>query len=160
MAAEARREPRTRVMMQGRLRARGPEHDACLLDVSSRGLLMTADLPPPRGSFIEVRVNRHSLVGQVEWAEARRFGVVLQDRIDTDALIRGGDEITLKGRATAQSATYRAARASAPDIARIAQFAVLALAGFGAALVVAHTVQQQLSPLQQAKAAMAGTRPR
>jgi len=81
------RDRRTNLLMRVRIRCGGPERDASILDASATGLLMTADPPPNRGDIVEVFIGRQVLVGQVRWAKAPRFGVVLRERIDVGALI-------------------------------------------------------------------------
>ncbi|MFC0588143.1 PilZ domain-containing protein [Novosphingobium aquiterrae] len=89
VAAANKREERKPVMRPARVRWRAGEHDARLIDASSRGLSMTASRVPPRGEIVEVVLGRAVLVGQVRWNRADRFGVVLQDRLDVEALRSG-----------------------------------------------------------------------
>lgn len=63
-----------------------------LLNLSSRGALAQADIPPPKGSYIEVRRGSHVLVARVMWAEQERFGFRTQDPISIDALVANPDD--------------------------------------------------------------------
>lgn len=82
-------EPRHKVLMRGKLRGSGFARDVCVLDASSRGLLLTLAIPPARGEMIDVMVNGHTLLGQVEWTNGRRMGLRLRERIDVLAFIAG-----------------------------------------------------------------------
>ena len=73
-------EDRTKVMIRARLRGPNGECDACVLDISSRGLAASTTTPPARGEFVELLVGRSRLVGQVRWTGQRRFGVLQETR--------------------------------------------------------------------------------
>ncbi len=85
------REPRRKVLIKARMRVGASWGDACILDVSSRGLLLQAASPPSRGAYCEVRRGRHVIVARVVWSSHHRFGVRTQDRIVADALIEEPD---------------------------------------------------------------------
>lgn len=82
-------EPRHKVLMRGKLHGSGFARDVCVLDASSRGLLLTLATPPARGEMIDIMVNGHTLFGQVEWTSGRRMGLRFQERIDVLAFIAG-----------------------------------------------------------------------
>lgn len=82
-------EPRHKVLMRGKLHGSGFARDVCVLDASSRGLLLTLAIPPARGEMIDVMVNGHTLFGQVEWSNGRRMGLRFRERIDVLAFISG-----------------------------------------------------------------------
>jgi hypothetical protein len=88
MAREDTRDSdRTRTMLRATLRDGSVERDACVLDLSHRGLMATATPAPRRGAYIQLIVGRHALDGQVQWSEGRRFGVRLRQRIDVLAVL-------------------------------------------------------------------------
>lgn len=162
MHHKPRREARRKVLLRARLRVAGPERDACLLDLSSRGLLATTAEAPERGQYVEIRVCGQSLVGHVEWANGRRFGVTLRERIDVEALIEGRGEAAVRP----LPAPRRQSRpAAAPafgairQVGRRLEFGVLAAAGCAAALMAMQAVGGTLSPLQAARDAMGGSTP-
>ncbi len=162
MSQKDRRDARCKALIRARMRGGSGSDDVCILDVSAGGLLATCADPPVRGTFVELLAGRYPLVGHVEWAKGRRFGVSLRERIDVPALLRGdGPDITLRARGKAQAA---AARAAAPwfggsrGVARAAQFALLVSAGVFAAFTLSHYVGRSLRVLGTAQAAMAGSR--
>lgn len=120
-------EPRHKVLMRGKLHGSGFARDVCVLDASSRGLLLTLAQPPTRGEMIDIMVNGHTLFGQVEWSKGRRMGLRFRERIDVLALIAGeSGPLTLK---RAQAARARPAPALALEWSRFLasriQFAVV-----------------------------------
>ena len=74
-------------MIPARMRNGDAWSDANILNLSSRGLLLHAAAPPPRGSYVEVRRGTHIIVGRVIWANSDRFGVRTQDSLAIDSLI-------------------------------------------------------------------------
>lgn len=100
------REDRKRIMLRAQMRVRGAVSDVQIFDVSSRGLSLGAASAPPRGEIVEIIVGRRTMAGQVRWARGNRFGVVLHERINVDAL-RQGELVPL--------GTQRAARSSKPE---------------------------------------------
>lgn len=83
------REPRHKALITARIRYGSAWGDVCLLNVSSRGALVQAPVPPPKGSYIEVRRGSQIIVARVMWAEQHRFGIYSQDPIAVDDLISG-----------------------------------------------------------------------
>ncbi|WP_254287780.1 hypothetical protein [Sphingomonas liriopis] len=61
--------------------------DVLIHNMSSRGLLATADTEQPTGTIIEIRRIHHIIVGRVVWQKGPYFGVRTQDRIDIDGVV-------------------------------------------------------------------------
>ena len=85
------REPRKKVMIKARMRVGAAWSDACILDMSSRGLMIQASDPPPGGSYLELRRGRHVIVARVMWSRDRRAGLRAQDVLPTEAIISEPD---------------------------------------------------------------------
>jgi hypothetical protein len=147
-------------MIRARLRDTGPDRDACIVDVSSRGLSATADSPPRRGDFVELVVGDIVLVGQVKWTSMRRFGMAFRERISVVGLMSGdGGSVTLKDKRSEQKQRDKKhAAAGGGGILKKIEFAVMVFAGAGATFLVADYVGEALHSLDDAKAAMAGKR--
>lgn len=75
------REPRRNVVMDSRLRCGADWQNACILNISSRGLGLQAPAPPQRGSYVEVRRGNNIIIARVVWVRGHRFGVRTQDTI-------------------------------------------------------------------------------
>ncbi len=61
-------------------------HDTCILNISSRGMLMQAGVPPVRGSYLEIRRGAVVVIARVMWTKRHRFGVKSQDLLSIDAI--------------------------------------------------------------------------
>ena len=75
------REPRQKVVLPARMRAGAGQMDVCIRDISSRGMLIQAGVPPPRGTYVEILRPGCSVTGRVVWAKHHKFGIEAQDRI-------------------------------------------------------------------------------
>lgn len=149
-------EERTKALIRARLRGAGPEREACIVDVSSRGLSATTAQPPRIGDIVELMVGNHSLVGRVRWAGERRFGVELRQRISVFALISGdSDPLTLKQREVVRAQRNRAAD-SGFSVARKIELVAVFAAAIAATFVLADYVSTALHSLDSVKVAMGG----
>lgn len=149
-------EDRTTAILRARLRDGGPEREAAVLDLSSRGLMAAAQPPPRRGTIIEMNVGRHSLVGQVQWCEGNRFGVRLRERIDVLTVV--GNEAgpaALKAARLARGKPSVASRmAYSRQVARGFTYGVLIAVAVSAASVGAELVTRSLAPLDAVSAVL------
>ena len=84
-----RREPRTKVLIAIQLRGDGLVADACLRDVSSRGVLVQTSRPPARGAIVELVGPFQPVVARVVWTNGRRFGAELREHLNVKALTTG-----------------------------------------------------------------------
>ncbi|GGC35875.1 hypothetical protein GCM10011371_24080 [Novosphingobium marinum] len=153
-------EDRTRALIKVRLRGAGDERDACILDVSTRGLLVTSARPPERGEFIELVAAGHSLIGQVKWASSRRFGVALRERVSVLGLVAGDKgDITLEQRRRAQrrGPGWGAILAgSGRGLSQLAQTAFIALVAAGAMWIALDATGGGLGVLGTVTEALSG----
>jgi hypothetical protein len=83
------REKRRKVLIHAKVRAGGLPIDACIRDVSSKGLMIQAQVPPPRGTYVEITAGSQTIVGRVVWGKDMRFGITTQDRLHVDLLAGG-----------------------------------------------------------------------
>ena len=91
-----RTEERTAALLRARLRGSGLERDACILDLSSEGLLLTAAMPPKRDQAVTIVSNGYSITGHVRWVNERRFGISLDAPIVVSDVVEG--KILAQGR--------------------------------------------------------------
>jgi len=89
------REERRKVLVRARMRVGGAWHDACIVNVASRGLGLQAARPPQRGDYVEICRGVHVVIGQVVWRSDRRFGVRTQRTIPICSLINEPDRSAL-----------------------------------------------------------------
>jgi hypothetical protein len=154
------REPRQKVLIRARIKAGAAWHDGCILNVSSRGLLLQAADPPARGSYLEIRRGALVIVARVMWTNHHRFGVKSQDALPIDAIV-GDGEAPVVGDGVRVGERRRAARPQLPTATRsrhrgrtIEYGFVIALA-FVAAGIAASEVHALLSvPVRTVTAAL------
>jgi hypothetical protein len=85
--AKKAREPRQVTATPARLNSDGRWQDVCIRNISSRGMMVEAQNPPPRGHYLEVRKGGHVIVGRVVWATGYHVGIVTQDRLEVSAVL-------------------------------------------------------------------------
>ena len=161
------REPRRKVMVRARMRRGTGWGDVTIHNMSSRGLLATADEEFRPGTVIEIRRIHHIIVGRVVWAKGQYFGVRTQDKIDIDGIVSAKPPAQKPGTEAGTSGSDRRGANRAVSVAereaksrRFAarfQFVVM-LIGIGAAgLIAVQYVSGVLStPLAAVSAALDG----
>jgi hypothetical protein len=156
------REARRKVVIPARMRDGGAWVDVCIRDISSRGMLVQAASPPPRGTYIEIYKARHRIVARVVWRKERRFGVHTQDKLDIGAIIEDAalavaapaagsapppERRADPGRLTAAKLAERAERNR--RLSAMFEFGCVVACGLAAAAITVSAVKQTLSrPLQ------------
>jgi hypothetical protein len=73
------REQRRKVLIRARMKTGTGWHDACIVDLSKRGVGLQAASAPSRGDYVEIRRGLHVIVARVVWSRGHRFGVAAQD---------------------------------------------------------------------------------
>lgn len=82
--------------MPARLRHGSSWSDACILNVSSRGLMIHTGRPISHGSKVEVRRGDHIIVARVVWREGGRAGLRAQDRVPVEDIVTLGQSPSLQ----------------------------------------------------------------
>ena len=157
------RETRRNVLIPTRMRVGASWSDAHILNLSSRGLLVKASNPPPKGSYLEMRRGPHIIVARVVWAEGDRAGLRAQDRIP-DILSEEGAGGASPGAASQVASERRRAPRSTAVLfeesryrAQAFQFVTLAVLGASVALVGYEIVGTALqAPLASVHGVLAG----
>lgn len=165
------RDPRVKVLLPSRMRVGARWVEACIHNVSSRGLLVASDEAPKPGTYVEIRRGRNVMVGRAVWSNGRLFGLRMQDRIDLAALKedprragRRGDADDQAGQVErrhddrfSQDAAIARRLERHRTMSRLMQFALIAFATVAASAIVASAVYSALqAPLAQIQQAMAG----
>lgn len=164
------REPRQKVVIQAGMRTEGTRANICIRDISSGGLLIQTASPPPRGTYVEIFMGCHTIVGRVVWRKDRRFGIQTRERLNVTAVIKGrglrasSPEIVMADppfvarsnprAGTAETLAERAERARRMSAAF--QFASIAAGGVAGALLIVSAVQSTLArPLETISSSLA-----
>ena len=149
-------------MLRARMRAPSGWSDACILNVSSRGLMINAPAAwATQGSTIELWHGEHVIVGTIVWRKGTRAGLQADECIPVDAILADG-----------QSAALLLTAASWPEVerrktprthetsrqrARIIEFAGMGLVATVLAAGMFVMVAQALAaPLHTVRAALGG----
>jgi hypothetical protein len=122
-SSERPRELRRRVVLPARVRNGAHWDDACILNVSSRGLMIHSARAGAEGSLVELRRGDHVIIARIVWREGARAGLQSDDRVPIEEIVsldgarslqlvaskgdlierrrycrRSGDEFRLRGR--------------------------------------------------------------
>jgi len=81
------REERQRVMLPARMRSKAGWSDACILNVSKRGLLVYSSGSADPGAFVEIRRGGQLVVARVVWRKNQRIGLHSPDPVRVEAII-------------------------------------------------------------------------
>jgi hypothetical protein len=81
------RELRRRVVARARVWAGSQWSDACILNVSSRGLLIQTSRPIPEGSSVEILRGDHLIVACVMWSNAGRSGLKSEQQLPVEDIL-------------------------------------------------------------------------
>lgn len=153
------REPRLTCVVKARMRLGGVWSDACIRNISSRGMLIRAASAPPRGTYLELYRGRHVIVARVAWCEGKSFGIQTQDRVDVAAVLNEPNlsSVDYKDKLKVQPTFERrsAPRLSQADlrwsaernrfVSKALEFACLGAMGALGAAMVSETVSGTLS---------------
>lgn len=159
------REPRRKVMLNARMRVAATWNHVCILNISTRGLLIQAAEPPALGTYLDVHRGQQAIVGRVVWVEGHRFGVRTQDALPVEAIIHPGDPsiARLAGELATEAALVRRASPRAAQarheasrmLSRSIEFALVALVAAAAGVTAFISVGQALGrPLAQLSATL------
>lgn len=142
------REERRRTVLPARLRVGSSWGDACILNVSARGLMIYASLPVEPGSHIEIRRGSQLVLARVVWRNNQRVGLRSEHPVPVDGLLNGNRTET----AAASPARVRVERRKRPrnqeasrDQGRAAEFIAVVLIGMALAVGAAGCVHQALA---------------
>ncbi len=151
------REARRQVLIPCRMKSARGWGDACIHNISSRGMMIASDDPLQAGEYVDIRRGRQVVIARVIWQRDRFAGIRTQDRISADVLV---NEPRLEGKPAAievgedrRSARHRlvseidAARRMerSRSISSALQFGALCLFGLAAAATIAVQVGHMLS---------------
>lgn len=81
------RELRRRVIVPARLRHGATWSDTCILNVSSRGLLIHTGRPIRGGNEVELRRGEHMILARVVWRDGARAGLRSLERVPVEEIV-------------------------------------------------------------------------
>ena len=80
------RELRRRVVLPARIRTGAQWSDTCILNISSRGLLIHS-ARAVEGSMVELRRGEHVIVARVMWRDGARVGLRSDERLPVEEIL-------------------------------------------------------------------------
>jgi len=90
------RELRRRVVMPARLRHGASWSDTCILNLSSRGMMIHTSRPISRGTEVEIRRGDHVIIARVAWRDGARAGLQADDRVPVEEIMTLGQSPALQ----------------------------------------------------------------
>jgi hypothetical protein len=84
------RELRRRVVVPARLRHGSSWSDACILNVSSRGLMIHTGRQLAKGSHVEICRGDYVILARVVWRDGGRAGLRSEDRLPIEEIVMLG----------------------------------------------------------------------
>jgi len=155
------RELRRRVMLPARLRAGAQWSDTCILNISSRGLLIHSARAAPEGSIIELRRGDQVIVARVMWREGARVGLQADERLPVEQIMSLGQSQALQLTASSGAAVERRKQPRTEVDARLRgraiEFASVAVIAASMALTIWSMASEALArPMAAVSAALGG----
>ena len=155
------RDTRITVVVPARMRLGANWSDACILNVSARGLLIHTQEAAERGSYVELRRGDQVIVGRVMWRSGSRVGLRAQDRVPVEAIVtsKGSEALRL---CAGESAPVERRRTRRPPVdnrlrGRAMQFmSVAAIATTLSVAIVSMMAEALAEPLSRATIALGG----
>jgi hypothetical protein len=152
------RELRRKVLVPARLHTVAGWSDACILNVSSRGLLIHSKRSIAEGSRIELRHAEHAIVAHVVWREGAHAGLRAEHRVPVEDIVCLCQSPALQLTAPRQSGVERRKRPRTHEDSRLRsraiEFTSIALFGAGLAAgaysMVQHAFAQSLGAVRAA----------
>ena len=81
------REDRVSVVIPSRMRVANCWSDVCIRNISSRGLLVSANDPPIKGSYVEIRRGTQIIVARAMWTKGHFVGLRSQEKLPIQRII-------------------------------------------------------------------------
>jgi len=94
--AQKPRELRRRVVVPARLRHGASWSDTCILNLSSRGLMIHTSRQISRGTEVEVCRGDHVIVARVVWRDGARAGLQSSERVPVEEILTLGQSPALQ----------------------------------------------------------------
>jgi len=155
------RELRRRVLLPARVRVGASWSDACILNISSHGVMIHAGRPFTQGSVIELRHQEHVIVGRVVWREGAKAGLRSDDRLPVEQILSLANASAFQLAVTDGKFVERRRRPRTHEQSRIraryVEFAGIVLIGLVLSGALVSLVSEALArPLAEVSAALGG----
>ena len=131
--------------MKARLRWGAYWGDACILNISSQGLMIQTGRVAPEGSIVELHRGDHVILARVVWRDGLKAGLRTEDRLPVDQILAAGDHapvqlVTSNGAIVERRTKARSEAADAREFGRKLEFVGACVLVLGFALLVGLAV--------------------
>ena len=156
------RELRRRVMVRARICSGAQWGDACILNVSSHGMMIQSAWPVTAGSTVEILRGDQLIFARVMWSEAGRSGIRSDERLPVEDILSVGHWRSLRliasnGVLHDRRAGTRAAKSEARAQGRAIEFVAFGAIAVSLAFGLWAMAEAALSgPLARVSAALGG----
>jgi hypothetical protein len=156
--SEKPRELRRRVVVPARLRHGASWSDTCILNLSSRGMMILTSQQVAPGTAVEIRRGEQVIIARVVWRSGGRAGLQAEERLPVEEIMTVGQAPALQ--LTADSGDRR--RYPRPEDRSRAQGRMIEFAGAGVvalslAVAALSMVEQAFArPIAMVSAALGG----
>jgi len=144
------RELRRRVLLNARMRTAAGWSDACILNVSSRGLLIHAGRLAMPGATIELWHGELPIVARVVWREGAKAGLRADEPLPVERILLLGSTPQLRLTASGSPMIERRKRPRTHeqrrDQSRVIEYVAIAVIAAGLAGAAFSLVEQALRP--------------
>ncbi len=129
------------------MRSQSGWSDACILNISSRGLLVYSKGAAQPGSVVQLSRGGHLIIARVVWRENRRMGLYAPDPLPVDEITNAETAAAAVEAVHANRPvhTHKDSHESSRGRSRMLQFASTALIGAALACVAALCVERALA---------------
>ena len=146
-------------MLPARMRTQAGWSDACILNISSRGLLIYSNGTAQPGSFVEVRRGGQLVIARVVWRKNQRIGLCSPDPVHVEDIIAADSAAAATVSTAAGAAIERRRIPRDPERSRehgrTLEFLAMVLIGGALALAAMESVEESLArPLAAVDQAM------
>ena len=160
-ASDRPRELRRRVMLPARVRAAAGWSDACILNLSSRGMMIKATAAALRSDEIELWHQQHVIVATIVWREGTRAGLRAEGPLPVEEIMALGQGPSLQLTAQCSPRVDRRKKPRSHEEnrfrARAFEFAGVILIAVSLAATLFGIVEQSFArPLFAVRAALGG----
>ena len=155
------RELRRRVILPALVRSDGGWGNASILNISSRGFLIQASRPTPKGSKVELRHGGLVIQARVVWRDGARAGLAVESRVPVEEILSLGQAPGLQLTAVARCSTDRRKIVRRHEDSRmrgrVLEFVAIATLSAGVAVYAFSVVHDMLAhPFARVETALGG----
>jgi len=155
------RELRRRVVLPARLRVDSSWCDACILNISSRGLMIQVARGLPSTTDVELRRADHVIRARIVWRQGSRVGLQSDERLPVDEILSLSQapslQLTASGAFVERRKQPRRIYEQSRMRARLFEFAGIAVIAGSFAIGVFVMVEQAFArPMAMIEAALGG----